>query len=285
MTEKIALMTDTVANLPEDYIKENGIYVISLYVVIDNKYYKDGIDICPDDMFRLNEENPNFDSKSSSPSPDDFSKIFKKIKEDGYDKVIFVGMGSNLSSTITNAKIADRYGLDLGIIDSRTVTILEGLLVMYANDLLKAGSSFEETIDKVNKAVGNSIAIGWINSLRYLKAGGRLGKAATKVSTILNLKPFMSVDGKGEFDLYKLKISKEKSYDETIKKVRDQLSGKEKYYMAYLYGNDINILNGVRGPVSDLEKNSIGVYQATTGSVVAVHVGPKIYAVAYLIVE
>ena len=285
MTEKIALMTDTVANLPDSYIKENGIYVISLYVVIEDKYYKDGIDICPEDMFRLNGENPNFDSKSASPSPEDFSDIFHRIKEDGYDKVIFVGMGSNLSSTITNSKIAENYGLEIGIIDSKTVTILEGLLVMYANDLLKSGASFDETIDKVNKAVGNSIAIGWINSLRYLKAGGRLGKAASKVSTILNLKPFMSVDGKGEFDLYKLKISKEKSYDETIKKVRDQLTDKEKYYMAYLYGNDISILDGVRSPVADLEEKAIGVYQAPTGSVVAVHVGPKIYAVAYLIVE
>lgn len=285
MTEKIALMTDTVADLPDDYIKDNGIYVISLYVVVDDKYYKDGIDISPDRMFKLNDDNANFNLKSSSPSPDDFAKVFKKIKEDGYDKVIFIGMGSNLSSTIANAKIAENYGLDVGIIDSQTVTILEGLLVMYANDLLKSGTSFNDTIDKVNKAVGNSIAIGWIDSLKYLKAGGRLGKAASKVSTILNLKPFMSIDGKGEFDLYKLKISKEKSYEETIKKVRDQLNGKEKYYMAYLYGNDINILDGIRPHITDLEEKSIGVYKAKTGSVVGVHVGPQIYAVAYLIVE
>ena len=53
MREKIALMTDTVANLPNDYIKANNIYVISLYVVVDEKYYKDGIEISPDDMLSL----------------------------------------------------------------------------------------------------------------------------------------------------------------------------------------------------------------------------------------
>ena len=285
MREKIALMTDTVANLPESFVKENNIYVISLYVVVDEKYYKDGIDITPEDMFRLNEEDPDFSSKSSSPSPDDFSKIFKQIKDDGYEKVIFIGMGSNLSSTITNSNIADHHGLEVATIDSRTVTILEGLLVMYANDLLNSGTDFATTVKKLNKAVGNSIAIGWINSLRYLKAGGRLGKAASKVSAVLNFKPFMSIDGNGEFDLYKLKMSKEKSYIETVKKVREELAGKENYYMAYLYGNDIKILDGVKNDLADLEKNAKGVFKAPTGSVVAVHVGPQIYAVAYLLVD
>ena len=285
MREKIALMTDTVANLPESFVKENNIYVISLYVVVDEKYYKDGIDITPEDMFRLNEEDPDFSSKSSSPSPDDFNKIFKQIKDDGYEKVIFIGMGSNLSSTITNSTIADHHGLEVATIDSRTVTILEGLLVMYANDLLNSGTDFATTVKKLNKAVGNSIAIGWINSLRYLKAGGRLGKAASKVSAVLNFKPFMSIDGNGEFDLYKLKMSKEKSYIETVKKVREELAGKENYYMAYLYGNDIKILDGVKNDLDDLEKNAKGIFKAPTGSVVAVHVGPQIYAVAYLLVD
>lgn len=285
MREKIALMTDTVANLPESFVKENNIYVISLYVVVDEKYYKDGIDITPEDMFRLNEEDPDFSSKSASPSPDDFNKIFKQIKDDGYEKVIFIGMGSNLSSTIINSNIADHHGLEVATIDSRTVTILEGLLVMYANDLLNSGTDFATTVKKLNKAVGNSIAIGWINSLRYLKAGGRLGKAASKVSAVLNFKPFMSIDGNGEFDLYKLKMSKEKSYIETVKKVREELAGKENYYMAYLYGNDIKILDGVKNDLADLEKNAKGVFKAPTGSVVAVHVGPQIYAVAYLLVD
>lgn len=285
MKEKIALMTDTVANLPESFVKENNIYVISLYVVVDEKYYKDGIDITPEDMFRLNDEDPSFSSKSASPSPDDFSKIFKQIKDDGYEKVIFIGMGSNLSSTIINSNIAEHHGLEVATIDSKTVTILEGLLVMYANDLLNSGADFDTIVKKLNKAVGNSIAIGWINSLRYLKAGGRLGKAASKVSAVLNFKPFMSVDGNGEFDLYKLKMSKEKSYIETVKKVREELAGKENYYMAYLYGNDINILDGVKNDLDDLEKNAKGVFEAPTGSVVAVHVGPKIYAVAYLLID
>ena len=152
-------------------------------------------------------------------------------------------------------------------------------------DLLNSGTDFDTTVKKLNKAVGNSIAIGWINSLRYLKAGGRLGKAASKVSAVLNFKPFMSIDGNGEFDLYKLKMSKEKSYIETVKKVREELAGKENYYMAYLYGNDIKILDGVKNDLDDLEKNAKGIFKAPTGSVVAVHVGPQIYAVAYLLVD
>lgn len=65
MNDKIAIMTDTVANLPDDFIKENNIYVISLYVVIDQKYYRDGLDISSSDMFRLNKENSDFMAQSA----------------------------------------------------------------------------------------------------------------------------------------------------------------------------------------------------------------------------
>lgn len=285
MNDKIAIMTDTVANLPYDFIKKNNIYVISLYVVIDEKYYKDGIEINSSDMFRLNEEKSDFMAKSSSPSPNNFSIVYEQIKNDGFDKIIFIGMGSNLSSTMTNAKIAEDYGLEIAFIDSKTVTILEGLLVMYATDLLKKGLSFEEIVKKVNLAVGKSIAYGWIDDLSHLKAGGRLGKAAKKASTLLNLKPFMSIDGMGEFELYKLKIAKEKSYKKVEKKIREDLKDINNYYMAYLYGNDYHILDEVKTDLADLEDKALGVFEAATGSVVAVHVGPKIYAVAYLIID
>ena len=285
MKEKIALMTDTVANLPEKYVKENNIYVISLYVIIDGKYYKDGIDISSYDMFKLNEKYEDFTAKSASPNPNDFSEIFNNIKEDGYDKVIFIAMGSNLSSTIANAKLADDYGLDIAFIDSRTVTINQGLLVVYANDLLKKGLKFNEVVDKVNKVVGKSNAIGWIDTLKYLKAGGRLGKAAIKVSNMLNLKPFMSINGKGEFNLYKLKSTRKKSYPAVEKRLREELKDAQDYYIAYLYADDYGILDEAKLRVSDIEENALGVFEAPAGPVVAVHVGPKIYAIAYLIVD
>lgn len=285
MIEKIALMTDTVANLPDDYVKENNIYVISLYVIIDGKYYKDGIDISSYDMFKLDEKDEDFTAKTASPSPKDFSEMFNNIREDGYDKVIFIGMGSNLSSTIANAKLADNNELDIGFIDSRTVTINQGLLVMYANDLLNKGLNFNEIIERVNHVVGNSNAIGWIDSLKYLKGGGRLGKAASKVSTKLKLKPFMSINGKGEFNLYKLKSSRKNSYPSVEKKIREELDGAKEYYIAYLYADDYSILDEAKDRLSDLEENALGTFESPAGPVVAVHVGPKIYAVAYLIVD
>ena len=168
-------------------------------------------------------------------------------------------MGSNLSSTIANAKIAEDNDLEIAYIDSKTVTILQGLLVMYATDLVKEALSFDQIVNRLNAAVGNSIAYGWIDGLEYLKAGGRLGKAAKKASTILSLKPFMSIDGMGEFELYKLKISKEKSYKKVVEKIREDLNGTEKYYMAYLYGNDYQILDEVKMNLKDIQSSALVV--------------------------
>lgn len=77
--EKIAIITDSVADLPQDFIEANNIYIVNLYVIIDQTYYEDRVEIRPEDLDKRNKENPSFSAKTSAPSPNDFSKVFKNL--------------------------------------------------------------------------------------------------------------------------------------------------------------------------------------------------------------
>lgn len=283
--EKIAIITDSVADLPQDFIETNNIYIVNLYVVIDESYYEDRVEIRPEDLDKRNKENPSFSAKTSAPSPNDFSKVFKKVVEDGYKKAIYIGINPKLSSTFSNAKIAEKHGLKVEMINSGSVTLLENIIILYAVDLIKEGFSYQEIIDKINKVVGRQKAYTWFDTISYLKAGGRLGRAAKKASTILNIKPILSLDGNGDFDLIKLKAKKEKSFEIIEKKLREDLKNAKKYYLTYISGTDKSVLDGIKERIQDLDQRAENVLTSSFGSVISAHAGSKVYAVGYLEIE
>lgn len=283
--EKIAILTDSGADLSQEFIRENNIYVVNLYVIIDDEYFIDKENISPIDIKRLNEANSSFSAKTSAPSAHDFSNVFKKIKEDGYDKAIYIGLTPKLSSTFSNANLADKHGLEVEMVDSGSVTLLEGLIVLYTLDLIKDGYSFCEVASKVRNVVGNQKAYTWMDTIKYLKAGGRLGRAAKRVSSIINLKPLLSLDGKGDFDLIKLKVKKEKSIDIIEEKIRQDLANVKKYYLMYLSGTEESILDNIKERLKDIENKSEYTLTSAFGSAITVHSGAKAYAVGYLKID
>lgn len=283
--KELAIITDTVADLPKEYIKENNIYLVSLYVIVDNQYYKDGVDINTDDINKLNEENPEFTGRTSAPSPGDFEEVFKKIKEDGYKRAVYISINPKLSGTMASASIADTGGLDVEIINSGSISILQGFLVMHAVNLLNDGYKADEIIDKIKKNVGNQRLFAWLNTLRNLKASGRLGRASKKITSLLNLKPIIAVDGSGNIDLVKIKTTREKSYDKIEKEIRKDLENCDNFYLSYHYGGDEGYIREIRERLIDLENRAKKTIIGQLGSVVATQVGPKTYSVGYIKLE
>lgn len=279
---KIALITDSTADLPKSFVEENNIYITSLYVLINNSYYKDILEIGPEKVHDLNESDPDFTAKTSAPSPGDFSQVFAKVKNDGYDEAIYIGLNPKLSATIKSAEIADKHGLDVSIIDCGSVTLLQGIIVVLAANLLRESKEKKEIVEILSRHIGNQKAYAYLDTLKNLKASGRLGKAARRVSTILNLKPVLSIDGKGDFEMIKLKAKKEKSYDEIEKRIREDLKDAKRFYLSFIYGSKSDMLDEIRSRLIDIEERAEEVIVSSFGSVISVHTGPKIYAVGYM---
>lgn len=283
--EKIAIITDSAADLSEEYIAENNIYITNLYVVIDDKYYEDRAEINADQLVEINESGDEHTAKTSAPSPTDFSNVFEKVKEDGYEKAIYIGLNPKLSATFSNANLAEKHGLDIRMVDSGSVTLVEGIIVIYAVDLLKEELEINEIIKRLESVIGSQKAYAYFDTLKYLKAGGRLGKVAKHASSIFNIKPVLSLDGQGDFNLVKLKATRQKAYDIIGKKVREDLVKAKKYYLSYISGKDTTVIDDLREKISDLETKAIAINQSRFGSVISAHAGSKTFAISYLIIN
>ena len=283
--EKIAIITDSTADLSEAYISENDIYVANLYVVLDDKIYEDRKEIKADDFAAINESDRDYTAKTSATSPDDFSRLFAKIKEDGFDTAIYIGITSKMSATLTNANLAEKNGLKVYVIDSGSVSLMEGIIVNYAVDLVKEGFGAEEIVEKLNASIGKQYSYCYFDTLKYLKAGGRIGKLAKRVSTIFNVKPLLVLDGKGDFELVKLKLTREKAYKLIEEKIRADIGDAENYYLFYVSGKDDYVIDELRDRLADIEEKAINIHQGRFGSVVSAHAGSKTFALGYLVIN
>ncbi|WP_296129595.1 DegV family protein [uncultured Anaerococcus sp.] len=131
---KIAILTDSTSDLIDKYKNMDNIFVLPLYVNIDGSYLKDGIEITSDEVVEFNKKNPDNLAKSSAPSPGDCAHIIEEIRAKGYKKIIIISLSSKLSTThnVFNHVLDD----DMYLLDSRSASLMESLLVNYVDDLI-----------------------------------------------------------------------------------------------------------------------------------------------------
>lgn len=278
--EKIAILTDSTSDLIEKYKKEDHIFVLPLYVNINGSYLKDGIEITSDEVVEFNKNNPDKLAKSSAPSPGDCAHIIEEIRSKGYKKIIIISVSSKLSTThnVFNHVLDD----EMYLLDSRSASLMESLLVNYADDLINEGLSFEEICTRLDQIRDEKAAYIWVDSLENLVKGGRISAPLGKAVKFLNIKPMLKVASEGKVDLVKLKVKEDKAIDQVIKKVRSDLEGAKEYYLGLGFGGDKSLLEKIEDKASDLIEKAKSYHQNTFGSVLRVYSGEKAFALFYI---
>lgn len=190
------ILSDSSCDLPEDLKKEYNIDVVPFYVSFDKEnYLKENIDININDFYKK-VTNEKIIPKTSLPSMEDYSNYFKKHLENGVDILCFT-LCSELSGSYQSAINAANIMLEdypdrkILVIDSKKATVAQGLLVIEASKMQKAGFSLEETYEKMESLKQEGIIIFTIDSLEYLQKGGRIGKASALAGSLLNIKPIL----------------------------------------------------------------------------------------------
>lgn len=190
------ILSDSSCDLPEDLKKEYNIDVVPFYVSFDKEnYLKENIDININDFYKK-VTNEKIIPKTSLPSMEDYSSYFKKHLENGVDILCFT-LCSELSGSYQSAVNAANIILEdypdrkILVIDSKKATVAQGLLVIEASKMQKAGFSLEETYEKMENLKQEGIIIFTIDSLEHLQKGGRIGKASALAGSLLNIKPIL----------------------------------------------------------------------------------------------
>lgn len=220
----IAIVTDSIADIPQDFIDAHQIHLLPLNLIIDGVNYLDKITMTPQYFYQLMDELENYPS-SSQPTIKEAEKVLRDLA-DHYQSIIVITVSSQMSGTyetlVKASQTTDLKEHQIAILDSKLNSGAQGLIVKKAADLLEKGYSFEEIIPKLEETVAKTSIYVSVQTLEYMIKSGRIGKAQAFAANLINLKPVVSINEQGQG----IVIGKALSLKANTKKIQDLVKAK-----------------------------------------------------------
>jgi DegV family protein with EDD domain len=195
----IKIVTDSAADLPPELAKELDVTVVPVYLRFGDEVYRDRVDISEDEFYQRLLHDP-VHPNTTQPTPQDFADVYQKLSQEA-DGIVSIHISSKLSGTYNSAVQGKKMigkGCPIEIIDSQTVSIAIGLIVIQASKMAKSGMSLQQIVDEVGKIIPNVHLLILFDTLKYLAKGGRIGKAKALLGSVLSVKPMLAIRD-GEF--------------------------------------------------------------------------------------
>lgn len=190
----VKVVTDSLADLPKDLAKKMGIEVVPLYVLFGQEEFKDGVTLMPDEFYARLEEGTDF-PKTAVPTVGEFAEVYDRIGKDA-DGIVSIHLSSKVSGTFNSAQQgakAAKVDCPIEVVDSLQVTMAVGLIVVAAARAAEQGGTFEDVVKLAKDTATRSRSLALMDTMEYLERGGRIGKAAALVGSLLNFKPMLEI--------------------------------------------------------------------------------------------
>ena len=195
MSERVAIVTDSTAYLPTDVVHEHGIRVVPLQVVIGGTSYDEGSGVSSATVAdALRAWTP---VSTSRPGPFAFLSAYELAAEEGFTAAVSLHLSSDMSGTYESAVMGARDApIPVRVVDSRSLGMGLGFAVVTAAELAASGASLDEVTAAAEKRVAAASTVFYVDTLEYLRRGGRIGAAAAFLGSALAIKPLLHlVDG------------------------------------------------------------------------------------------
>lgn len=275
----IKIMADSTCDLSEEIIQKYNIGIAPLNIIIEDKSYRDKIDIQPDEFYTMLEslkESPT----TSMPSPDEYIKVIDKAVEEGYTEFLCICMSSGTSGSYQSAVIAKDYYFEnnpnttikIYVVDSLSMSHGSGWLIMKSAQLLEQGYSFDQLI-KFNETYKTRVKhFLCVDDLDNLIRSGRLTNASAFIGKILKIKPIMSMKkGRGAI------VAKERGRNRVLKFYIDEFARRvdkdTTNFIIIGYTTNIDIANDLLEKLKNEVEFQGEVYIMQMGAAVGNHVG------------
>ncbi len=255
--------------------------VVPLTVNFGEEEFIDGVTITKEEFYAKLIESDVMPTTSQA-SPEAFEKVFRKIVENG-DEAIAITLASNLSGTYQSACIAaSEFPGKVRVTDAKSVAIGTAILAEYALSLAEKGLSSEEIQKALEEKREDVIIVALIDTLEYLKRGGRLSKTAAFAGSLLNIKPVISL-AEGEINILGKARGSKQGNNFLVKEI--EKAGGVDFDMPVLLGYTGHDRYMLEKYVEDSrflwEGNVENLRESCIGSVIGTHVGPGAVAVAF----
>lgn len=218
---RIAVITDSNSGINFEDAKELGIKVLPMPFLIDGKTYFEEISLSQEEFFEKLEN--DVDISTSQPSPESVMKIWDEALEEA-DKVVYIPMSSGLSSSCHTAlMLADDYDGKVQVVDNQRISVTQRQSVLDAMELAKRGLTAVQIKEKLEKVKFESSIYIMLDTLKYLKKGGRITPAAAAFGSALRLKPVLTIQGE-KLDAYTIAKTKKQGVKKMLAAIEDDIN-------------------------------------------------------------
>lgn len=275
--KKIALLTDSTADLTATVAEENRIHVVPLRIRCQDGEYSDGVDIHAADIYaRLKAgELP----KTSLPAGEDIQAAFDRIRDEGYDGCIAIMLSSGLSGTynMTRLLAEERKDLEIKVYDSMSGALGMGATLLQLAEDIRAGASWRElTHKRVPQLIKNTFPFFSVDTLEYLQRGGRIGKVAAMAGTMLQIKPIITFAPDGQLQSIAKVRGRRQVMDKLLEMTVKSCGNHKKYNLAVANGGAPEEMAVLKGRLKAALPNYDHIWEAEIDGTLSVYIGDGI---------
>ena len=221
----IAIMTDSNCGIMPSDADAYGIYVLPMPVIIDGETYYEGINITLDEFYK--KQSTGAVISTSQPSPGDVTAMWDMILA-SHDELVFIPMSSGLSNTCQTALILaedEQYKGRVYVVNNHRISVTQAMSVLDAKALAGQGHTAGEIKEILEKESLDATIYIAVNTLEYLKKGGRITPAAAAIGTVLRLKPVLTIQG-DKLDSYAKARGMKSAFHTMLNALKNDISGR-----------------------------------------------------------
>ena len=284
--QKIAILTDSCCDIPQEQARAAGFFIVPLRILAEDGEHADGVDIFSPDVYRRLAEGELL--QTSLPSGLAVEKALNEIKAQGYEKVIALMLSGGLSGTYNLLRVTaeGRRDLEIAVFDSKSGSLGSAIMVFQLLEDIENGMSWEElTTRRVPFLIANTFPFFSVETLEYLQRGGRIGKITAMAGTMLNIKPVLTFAEDGQLKSV-AKVRGMKQVQDKFLELIHQLKGEHKRFnLAVANGGAPELMEELRARIEEEFPGYDHFWSGEIGATLSVYIGPGVLGAGIMLLD
>ena len=279
---RTAIVTDSNSGVSQKEAGQLGIFVLPMPFMIDGETFYEDIDLTQEEFYRKMEAGA--DISTSQPSPAAVTELWDRLLKE-YDEIVHIPMSSGLSSSCQTARVlAEDYEGKVHVVDNHRISVTQRQSALDARDLAARGFDGGKIREILERTAKDAMIYITVDTLKYLKKGGRITPAAAALGTILRIKPILAIDG-GKLDAFSKARTMNQARASMISAIQKDLSEHMKdgaareTYLEIAHTNNDELAREFEDQVHELYPNT-PIYTDRLSLSIACHIGPGSLALA-----
>lgn len=276
---KIAVVTDSISNIPRDLVEEWGIHIVPIQLHWDGRSYRDSINLTAGDVYRRLRQSRTLPT-TSAPSVGDFVTMYTQLSEQ-YECIVSLHVASDLSATYQAARVAAEVTetlIPVHVVDTGTAAMGQGFSVLAAARAAAEGAGLEKIIQAAEQVIERVLVYAMLDTLEYLRRSGRVERAVSAASSLLSIKPILSINGRG-VELMAKPRTRARAHQVLVEAMRQRVK-RQPVHVAVMHADALEEAEDIRQQVAD-EMDCAELFITEFTPVMGCMTGPGLVGLAF----